>query len=78
MQIDYERLQKAFIMASSEVADEFYPKDEYLLDRDTGQPILDVRGDPIKTVRSMRRGEYLRDQAVLFTRLCQLLGLSDG
>ncbi len=68
-----EQFQQIFIGASSEVADEFYPKNEYVTDRRDGLVLIDSDGHPVKTERSKRRGEYLRDQGVLFSKLSTLL-----
>lgn len=60
-----------YVTASAKVADMFYPKNEY---QTTGTEVdLDLNGEPIKTERSQRRGEYLRDQGVLYSRLLDAL-----
>jgi hypothetical protein len=63
-----EQFQQIFIAASSEVADEFYPKNEFV-------PVSgrSNANEQVQTERSKRRGEYLRDQGVLCHKLYELL-----
>jgi hypothetical protein len=65
-----EHFEQIFIEASSEVADEFYPKNEYSCCGPIG---ICGREEHIQTERSKRRGEYLRDQGVLCAKLSELL-----
>lgn len=65
--MNQEEFRSLFEEAAAEVADRFYPKNEY---QTTGIEVdLDLNGEPIKTERSQRRGEFLRDQAVLYSLL---------
>ncbi len=62
-----QEFYELYVEASETVADAFYPKNEY---QTTGTEVdLDLNGEPIKTERSQRRGEYLRDQGVLYSKL---------
>jgi hypothetical protein len=58
-----EQFQDAFVNVSSEVADQFYPKNE--------------TAGGVQTGRSRRRGEFIRNIAVLQVMLSELL-LSEG
>jgi hypothetical protein len=72
-----KRFEQIFIAASSEVADQFYPKNEFvpfLRNPNTGEQDT---GEQVQTERSKRRGEYLRDQGVLCSKLSALL-LDEG
>jgi hypothetical protein len=65
-----ERFQQIFVAASSEVADQFYPRNEYSCCGPIG---ICGREEHIQTERSKRRDEYLRGQGVLCSKLMDLL-----
>lgn len=68
------QFEEIFVAFSSEVADEFYPKNELVMDPKA--PCLRLRdenGDWVKTERSKRRGEFMRDQGIIHARLSREL-----
>lgn len=75
MKLTVEDFHWIFIDASEEVADKYYPKNECAY-ATSAHPCTygstEICKHP-KSERSNRRGEYLRDQGVLYAKLVQKL-----